>query len=433
MLWYTIQSKQNIKSPRTSRTLGFKNHFRAAAFDRHLEINLYLHSGLRFCYWRASLGELLRICRFHPRSLFRTAKNSAITAFVLFLFVFVSFIASGLVFFDAYTDRWTRDTNSITACIGKHAVSCLKEQNFIADPQCQKICASVNDNALTCLPTFWWLHFPLALTLLLLLWRYLARDTKLTTIRLYFFFDNEPFPTVEDNGGHGSCTFAIRLLHPHLSTLANQYLNTDSRFVVLGHIEPLAANETQTLTLADRQWLDFRRDLAPIVRLALAFSLRMPISRRPEDTTSYSIENDISKSLRFSYKLHLPQLAGYISLITISLISTIARPFGDFQDTQYVLILATFGFFWAFWAVILHNREEQMLRRWERANTHKPFESSPINVLDYNRDYSPLWYELHESDFETGIVEYGMDKQNLLNLLLSVLLMAYFTMLQLTK
>jgi hypothetical protein len=80
MLWYTIQSKQNTKSPRTSSTLGLKNHFRATTFDRHLEINLYLHSGLRFRYWRDSRGELFRICRFHPRSLLRTASKRWIEA-----------------------------------------------------------------------------------------------------------------------------------------------------------------------------------------------------------------------------------------------------------------------------------------------------------------------------------------------------------------
>lgn len=326
-------------------------------------------------------------------------------------------------------------TPAVAACVDNRIGSRLRDLHLIDLPQSESTCCASSNSPLlsALLPLYWWVHFALALLLLLLLAIAFAWKTKLTTIRLYFFSNDEPFPIVQDTRQSQSCTFAIRLLHPHLLALAHQYLKTDTPFVFLGHIKPLGATETQRMTPQDRHWLNLQCDLGPIARLALAFNLRLPISKRFDDSNACSIEKNISKSLRFSYKLHLPQFVGYIWLVVIAILSAITRPFGEFHDTQYLLILSAFGFLWAYWSIDLHRRETGLLRNWDGLNTHKPFESSPIYVLDYDRDYTPIWFELRNTDFETGIVEYGIDKQNLLNFLLSVLLMLFLVMLQLTK
>lgn len=430
MLWYSIQSKPTRPVFRSSEKPLLKNPFPESPFNKYLEIEVYLHYQPHLHCWKARLVELFRCLRFHRQVVWKALKNVLLVVLPALVFGIGSFLLSGGIYCRAVNISWVCGTLDWVL-------------EVFSLPLPQHNCDKEHIDRLVVLSRFWWLQFAATTIVLTLIALYLIFQKRLTTVRLYFLTNNEPFPILE-SGDLRRCSLgtrsviAIRLLHPRLSDRAKRYLQDDGVHVVLGSRPHLAIDETQKMSKEKRKALDIRSDFGPLVRLALAFSLRPSVATRPltensEPANGEQKPESISKSLRFSYKFHLPQLVAYFLLLALSITTIVARPFGDFENTQTVVLLATLGFFWAFWSVELHRRETNELRTWEALNTVKPFSSSPIYTLAFSRDFRPFWVELADSDFRTAVADYGLDKQNLLSIAIGLYLALFFAMLELTK
>jgi len=131
---------QMSRFPRNSRAPCFRNPFRASTFDHHLQIDLHLHSGLRFQYWQAALSEFLRTYRFHPNVLLRTVVNRVIPSIVVLVLAFTAIFVSGCVLFDAVSAMTKPgykavEANAIGACLDKGIALCPKDQRLVDLPQ----------------------------------------------------------------------------------------------------------------------------------------------------------------------------------------------------------------------------------------------------------------------------------------------------------
>lgn len=444
MLWYSIQSKPTRPVFRSSEKPLLKNPFPESPFNKCLEIEVYLHYQPHLHCWKARLIELFRCLRFHRQVVWKALKNVLLVVLPALVFGIGSLLLSGGIYCRAVNISWAcgiLDWIRIGFDPALAAFNWVLEVLSLPLPQHDHDQGHIND--LMALSRFWWLQFSATTIALTLIALSLSFQKRLTTVRLYFLTNNEPFPILE-SGDLRRCSLgtrsviAIRLLHPRLSDRAKRYLQDDGVHVVLGSRPHLAIDETQKMSKEKRKALDIRSDFGPLVRLALAFSLRPSVATRPltensEPANGEQKPESISKSFRFSYKFHLPQLVAYFLLLALSITTIVARPFGDFGNTQTVVLLATLGFFWAFWSVELHRRETNELRTWEALNTVKPFSSSPIYTLAFSRDFRPFWVELADSDFRTAVADYGLDKQNLLSIAIGLYLALFFAMLELTK
>lgn len=275
----------------------------------------------------------------------------------------------------------------------------------------------------------WWARVFAALLFIFTLTQ-LVRRRRLDPIWVFILPPDAPFPIPEvpyaERERH---IFAVRIIGSNL----------DKRLDLPEPIEislreppdpPDVANVSEILT-AMRRTRKRQREAAenfwPLIRVAVDRTL----FRSRHEESSRKLERIPKHPWYFMYMIHLPQIAGILLLIAISLILFTVL---DGAARKYCAIaLSGAAVMWGLTSIQLHRRQYRQLLRWAQTWAETPFTDNP--VFYYQRDGEPgqRWEELMEVDFTARIQEFGLDNHKLLEALVVFLVLGFIEMLHVLK
>ena len=139
------------------------------------------------------------------------------------------------------------------------------------------------------------------------------------------------------------------------------------------------------------------------------------------------------RALQFTYHQHEALFLCFFAMLGAAVVLPAAGWVGRAEASQFPLVMSGLGIGWALLFIWVQRGKAEHLAAWERLTIDYPFRACPLYRYTEADDPQGQWRLVQIEDFETPIRTFGMDYVDLQHLLLGVMLIAYFTVLQLVK
>nr|WP_316642639.1 hypothetical protein [uncultured Roseateles sp.] len=261
--------------------------------------------------------------------------------------------------------------------------------------------------------------FAVPLLFLAALWIALFRKT-ICKIYLIVIDPHQPFPVIERHiaGSPTAHVIAIRALSRDMK----------EKFPVAGsngegeirHITTLQLTHTHCQSIPKPRKSDELASYWALIRYAI--SLMLP-----------PVAGGYAKAAYFTYKLHERLFFVYLLLIGSAVLIPSIGWVSKAEESQFPLIMAGLGLAWVLACIYMHNGKTGHLSEWERLTSGFRFRGCPLYKYTEPVGMSGRWKLIEPTEFSTAIREFGLDYSTFQQTLLSVMLVIYFTILQIIK
>lgn len=233
---------------------------------------------------------------------------------------------------------------------------------------------------------------------------------------------HEPFPVIEQ--------LLARSIDKHVFAVRALGRDTRRRFF-LAYDDPAlvdAVHLTTTLHVTHQHPYSERRALSVIDPVGYWALIRYAIGLMLAPGTASSM-----RSLSFTYKQYEALFISYFAMLGAVIFLPSSGWIDPAESSQFPLVMAGIGVLWAVVFIAVSRGKTDHLIAWERLTATLPFRGCPIFRYSEREQSEGVWEELDFDSFEAPIYQLGLSHSDLQQLLLSVMLIAYFTVLQIVK
>lgn len=271
---------------------------------------------------------------------------------------------------------------------------------------------------------FWIRSACLAALPCLMLLTLLARP-KLCSVYLIVLKPHQAFPVIRGHHAGGkSHIYAVRALGSDATDKFFWLLNKDIR---RKRCPDEALIRITSLHMTHRSQYPMRWDLDARSYWALVrYSIGKMLPKAPAAQSA-------GKAMNFTLKLHGGLFSAYFTLLSAAIVLPSIGWVGKAEINQFPLIMSGLGIVWAWIAIRIHQGKAAHLVSWERWTSGYPFRGCPLFYYSDLENPDGNWEPVDVDDFNQPIRDFGVDYSSMQELLLTGMLVAYLTILQLIK